>query len=88
MTFLHQGFTGRQERLLRALRAAGFVPEDICTLRVGDVVVQGDACVVQRAGQTPREVDAAETLCRHLARRVELGFGGRIVRRWRGRMRR
>ena len=41
MTFLHKGFTSRQERLLRALRAAGFLPEDICALRVGDVVVQG-----------------------------------------------
>ena len=74
MTFLHKGFTSRQERLLRAIRAAGFVPEDICALRVGDVVVQGDACVVQRAGQAPREVDAAETLCRYLARRAELGL--------------
>ena len=74
MTFLHKGFTSRQERLLRALRAVGFLPEDICALRVGDVVVQGDACVVQRVGRAPIEVGAAETLCRYLARRAELGF--------------
>jgi hypothetical protein len=74
MTFLHKGFTSRQERLLRALKAVGFSPEDICALRVGDVVVQGDACVVQRAGHPPIEVGAAETLCRYLARRAELGL--------------
>jgi metal-sulfur cluster biosynthetic enzyme len=74
VTFLHKGFTSRQERLLRALRAVGFLPEDICALRVGDVVVQGDACVVQRASRAPREIGAAETLCRYLARRAELGF--------------
>lgn len=74
VTFLHKGFTSRQERLLRDLRAVGFLPEDICTLRVGDVVVQGDVCVVQRAGHAPIEVGSAETLCRYLARRAELGF--------------
>jgi len=74
MTFLHKGFTSRQERLLRALRGAGLLPEDICALRVGDVVVQGEACVVQRAGHAPIELGAAETLGRYLARRAELGF--------------
>ena len=71
-TFLQKGFTSRQERLLRALRAVGFLPEDICTLRVGDVTVQGDACVVQRAGHAPIEVGPAETLSRYLTRRAEL----------------
>jgi hypothetical protein len=74
MTFLHKGFTSRQERLLRDLKAAGFLAEGICALHVGDVVVQGDACVVQRAGHAPIEVGAAETLCRYLARRAELGL--------------
>jgi metal-sulfur cluster biosynthetic enzyme len=74
MTFLHKGFTSRQERLLRALRAVGVLPEDICALRVGDGVVQGEACVVQRAGHAPIEAGAAETLCRYLARRAELGL--------------
>jgi len=74
VTFLHKGFTSRQERLLRDLRAVGFLSKDIWTLCVGDVMVQGEVCVVQRAGQAPIEVGAAETLRRYLARRAELGF--------------
>ena len=53
-------------RAERALRLAG-------ALRA-DVVVQGDGCVVQRAGHAPIEVGVAETLRRYLARRAELGL--------------
>jgi metal-sulfur cluster biosynthetic enzyme len=57
--FLRKGFLGRQERVLRELRAAGFSPEQICALRVCDVSVKSDV---------------GETVRRYLERRVELGL--------------
>jgi metal-sulfur cluster biosynthetic enzyme len=59
VVFLRKGFLGRQERLLRELRAAGFSPADICALRVSDVSVKSDV------GETSR---------RYLERRAELGL--------------
>jgi metal-sulfur cluster biosynthetic enzyme len=57
--FLRKGFLGRQERLLRELRAAGRSPAAICALRLSDIsVVSG----------------SAETLRRYLERRAELGL--------------
>ena len=57
--FLRKGFLGRQERLLRDLRAAGVPPASICSLRVSDM--------------SPESVPA-ETLLRYLKRRAELGL--------------
>jgi metal-sulfur cluster biosynthetic enzyme len=57
--FLRKGFLGRQERLLRELRAAGRSPAAICALRLSDVSV---------------ERGSAETLQRYLERRAELGL--------------
>jgi metal-sulfur cluster biosynthetic enzyme len=57
--FLRKGFLGRQERLLRDLRAAGVPPTGICSLRVSDMSA---------------ESDPAETLLRYLERRAELGL--------------
>ena len=57
--FLRKGFLGRQERLLRALRAADCSAAAICALRLSDVsVVSG----------------SPETLQRYLERRAELGL--------------
>ena len=57
--FLRKGFLGRQERLLRDLRAAGVPPARICSLCVSDM--------------SPESVPA-ETLRRYLERRTELGL--------------
>jgi metal-sulfur cluster biosynthetic enzyme len=57
--FLRKGFLGRQERLLRELRAAGCSPAAICALRLCDALV---------------ESGSAETLQRYLERRAELGL--------------
>jgi metal-sulfur cluster biosynthetic enzyme len=57
--FLRKGFLGRQERLLRDLRAAGVPPAGICSLRVSEL--------------SPESVPA-ETLRRYLERRAELGL--------------
>ena len=57
--FLRKGFLGRQERLLRDLRAAGVPPAGICALRVSDM--------------SPESVPT-ETLLRYLERRAELGL--------------
>jgi metal-sulfur cluster biosynthetic enzyme len=47
--FLRKGFLGRQERLLRELRAAGLSPAAICALRLSDApVVSGSAGTLQR----------------------------------------
>jgi hypothetical protein len=72
-TFLQKGFTSRQERLLRALRAVGCSPEDMCTLRIGEVTVQEDVCVIhtRHAAVT---VGPAEMLSRYLTRRAALGL--------------
>jgi metal-sulfur cluster biosynthetic enzyme len=70
-TFLQKGFTSRQERLLRALRAVGCSPEDMCTLRIGDVSVQADICIV-RTRHAAVTVGPAEMLSRYLTRRAAL----------------
>jgi metal-sulfur cluster biosynthetic enzyme len=57
--FLRKGFLGRQERLLRELRAAGRSPAAICSLRL---------CDVSALSGFP------ETLQRYLERRAELGL--------------
>ena len=57
--FLRKGFLGRQERLLRDLRAAGVPPARICSLCVSDM--------------SPESVPA-ETLRRYLEGRAELGL--------------
>jgi metal-sulfur cluster biosynthetic enzyme len=59
LIFLRKGFLGRQERLLRELRAVGFSSERICALRVSDISVKSDA---------------GETVRRYLERRAELGL--------------
>jgi metal-sulfur cluster biosynthetic enzyme len=52
LTFQRKGFFGRQERLLRELRAAGHSPETICALRLGDASVSGTPEVPRsRAGR-------------------------------------
>lgn len=56
---------------MRALRAVGFSPEDMCTLRIGEVTVQEDVCVIhtRHAAVT---VGPAEMLSRYLTRRAAL----------------
>jgi len=73
-TFLQKGFINRQAHLLREIRAAGFSPQAICALHVGDVAVQGAVYVARQGDHTSVPVGSAETLHRYLARRAELGL--------------
>jgi len=77
LTFLRKGFLGRQERLLRELRAAGCSTAAVCALRVGEVSMQGDAIVIRRPGYASVEIGSATTLRRYLERRAELGLDRR-----------
>jgi metal-sulfur cluster biosynthetic enzyme len=74
LTFQRKGFFGRQERLLRALRAAGHSPGIICALRLGDASVQNDAIVIRQPEYAPVESGSAEVLLRYVERRAELGL--------------
>jgi metal-sulfur cluster biosynthetic enzyme len=74
LTFLRKGFLIRQERLLRELRAAGCSPATICTLRLGEVSIEGDAIVIRPPGGAPVETGSAAILQRYLERRAELGL--------------
>jgi metal-sulfur cluster biosynthetic enzyme len=72
--FLQKGFTNRQAQLLQELRTAGFSPQAICALRVGDVTVQGAVYLAQHGDYPPVPIGPAETLHRYLVRRAELGL--------------
>jgi metal-sulfur cluster biosynthetic enzyme len=72
--FLHKGFLGRQERLLRELREVGCSPEVICALRLGEMSVQGDMIMLRQPGCASVEGGSAKILQRYLARRAELGL--------------
>jgi metal-sulfur cluster biosynthetic enzyme len=74
LTFLRKGFFIRQERLLRDLHAAGFVPATICALRLCDVSIEGDTAVIRQPDAEPRKSGPAETVRRYLQRREELGL--------------
>jgi metal-sulfur cluster biosynthetic enzyme len=73
-TFQSKGFLGRQERLLRELRAAGCPLEIICALRLGEVSAREDAIVLHQPGCAPVECGSAAILQRYLERRAELGL--------------
>ena len=74
LTFQRKGFFGRQERLLRELRAAGLSPGAICALRLDDASAERDTTVIRQPGGTPVEIGPAEILQRYLERRTELGL--------------
>jgi len=74
LTFLRKGFLGRQERLLRDLRAAGCSPAAICALRLGEVSVEDDAMVIRQPGCAPVASGSAAILQRYLERRAELAL--------------
>ncbi len=74
LTFLRKGFLGRQERLLRELRAAGCPTAAICALRLGEVSTQDDTMVIRQPGCAPVESGSAAILRRYLERRSELGL--------------
>src|SRR5271166_6679621 len=69
LTFLREGFLGRQERLLRELREAGYSSEVVCALRLGEVSVEDDKILIRQA-----QSGSAQTLQRYLERRVELAL--------------
>ena len=73
-TFLQKGFTSRQARLLRDLRAAGFSTHSICALRIGDLVAQDGVYLVRQASHEPIRVGPVETLHQYLSRRAKLGL--------------
>ena len=70
--FLRKGFIRRQERFLRCLLEADASPEEVCSLRVGDVKLEGESCaVVSREGRVLWS-GPAELPRLYLARRVEI----------------
>jgi metal-sulfur cluster biosynthetic enzyme len=71
LTFLRKGFYARQERLIRALRAAGLTIEAICALRFGAVRTAGDDLLVDSMAQAK---GGGALLRRYLERRAELGL--------------
>jgi metal-sulfur cluster biosynthetic enzyme len=71
-TFLRKGFLIRQERLLRELRAAGWMTAAVCALRLGDVSIEDETTIIRQPGAEPRKSGAAATLRRYLQRRTEL----------------
>jgi metal-sulfur cluster biosynthetic enzyme len=73
-TFLRKGFLARQERLLRALREAGWPFATIAALRLDEVSVAGDVFMVRQSGMPPVAGGPAETLRRYLERRAEIGL--------------
>lgn len=79
LTFQRKGFLGRQERLLRELRDAGFSPAATCALRLGDVSVQDGKIVIRQPGYAPIAGGSAEILQRYLERRAELGLDCRLA---------
>lgn len=72
--FLRKGFLARQERLLRALRDAGWSFAAIAALRLSDVSVAEDGFVVRPSGLPPRASGPAATLRLYLERRAETGL--------------
>jgi len=74
LTFLRKGFFGRQEQLLRALRATGCSTDAICALPLGEVSVEDDASVIRRPGCAPVEIGSAAVFRRYSERRAELGL--------------
>src|SRR5262252_10475198 len=51
LTFLRKGFLVRQQRVLQALRDAGWSTAVICALQIGDVTAQGDMMVIRPLGR-------------------------------------
>jgi metal-sulfur cluster biosynthetic enzyme len=74
LTFLRKGFLGRQERLLRDVRGAGFSTEAICTLRLDEASAEDDMVLIRQPGCAPVEIGSAAVLRRYLQRRAELGL--------------
>ena len=70
--FQRKGFLARQERLLAALRGAGWPFEAICALRLGEVTVAGEFVALRSSGGALVEIAPAEVLRRYLERRAEL----------------
>ncbi len=73
-TFLRKGFLARQERLLRALRDAGWPFAAIGELRLDEVSVAGDVFLVRQSGMPLLAGGPAEALRRYLERRAEIGL--------------
>src|SRR6516225_11852214 len=59
LTFLRKGFLGRQERLLRELRAAGCATAAICAMRLGEVSAKDGVVLIRRPGCAPIEIGSA-----------------------------
>jgi metal-sulfur cluster biosynthetic enzyme len=72
--FLRKGFLARQERLLRALRDAGWSFAAISVLRLDEVSVAGGVFVVRHCGTAPLASGPAAILRQYLERRAELGL--------------
>ncbi len=72
--FQRKGYLGRQLALLRALRAAGFSPAEICALRLGDLFESEGAWWARRRDGAAVRIEPGEAVSRYLRRRQELGL--------------
>lgn len=52
-TFARKAYLIRQEQLMRALLRAGFAPEHLAALRLGDVRAEGDALLIRAGTEAP-----------------------------------
>ncbi|HXF70568.1 MAG TPA: iron-sulfur cluster assembly protein [Thermoflexus sp.] len=75
--FQRKGYLGRQFALLRALRAAGLSPLEICALRLGDLFESEGAWWVRRIDGTPVRIELGQAVSQYIRRRQELGLDTR-----------
>jgi metal-sulfur cluster biosynthetic enzyme len=72
--FWRKGFLARQERLLAALRGAGWSFAAISSLRLGDLAVAGESTAARPPDGAPVAIGPADLLRRYVERRGELGL--------------
>lgn len=77
LLFQRKGYLGRQFALLKALRAAGFSPSEICAMRLADLFESEGEWWVRRADGVSVPVEPGEAVSRYLKRRRELGLDSR-----------
>ncbi|WP_322798208.1 iron-sulfur cluster assembly protein [Thermoflexus sp.] len=75
--FQRKGYLSRQFALLKALRAAGFSPPEICAMRLADLLKSEGKWWARRADGTLVRIESEEAISRYLKRRQELGLDGR-----------
>jgi metal-sulfur cluster biosynthetic enzyme len=75
--FRRKSYLSRHFALLRALRAAGFSPAEICAMRLADLLQREGTWWARRADGTLAQIEPGEVVSRYLERRQELGLDSR-----------